>query len=342
MIIIVLGHSMFLHRLFVDEAGREPMPQGNWIDVVYDLMTDIRMPLFTIISGFVYALRPAVKGRLGSFFSGKARRLLVPLAVLSVVEYFYQHARIEAAVEPVLSFPKNFVEFCAVPVTHLWFIYAVFILFAVIGLLDWAGAMKSVRGWLVVFVLACAGYFIAPERWGTTELFGHDVPNYFAYASAMYLAPFFVYGVGLSRFPQLRSSRWLRVIAGIVLAIRIAYPLVDQRDGYPEWLGDALAISCGLATLHLLLSLPWSWRPLSWLGGFSYGIYLFHGLAIFAAFRICSAVGWDIGFWPFLIVGTVLGCALPIVLERLVRPHPWPRLLLLGLGKPKARSTTSR
>ena len=47
-----------------------------------------RLPLFTVISGFVYALRPVVSGRSLIFLRGKARRILLPMAAVGTLEFF--------------------------------------------------------------------------------------------------------------------------------------------------------------------------------------------------------------------------------------------------------------
>jgi fucose 4-O-acetylase-like acetyltransferase len=52
-----------------------------------DLLAYIRMPLFTFLSGYVYAWRP-FNGYIHSFLRGKVRRLLIPMVVVGSVFVF--------------------------------------------------------------------------------------------------------------------------------------------------------------------------------------------------------------------------------------------------------------
>src|SRR3954451_22202707 len=45
----------------------------------------VRMPMFTFLSGFVYAYRPVRNGEVGTFVTKKVRRLLIPMVVVSTI-----------------------------------------------------------------------------------------------------------------------------------------------------------------------------------------------------------------------------------------------------------------
>lgn len=47
------------------------------------VMDDIRMPMFAMISGWVYAIRPPSRPALGMFVQGKIRRIILPGLVSS-------------------------------------------------------------------------------------------------------------------------------------------------------------------------------------------------------------------------------------------------------------------
>ena len=49
---------------------------------IYFSLKFLRMPLFTVISGYVYALRPLNTTMIGRFIKGKARRILVPMVAV--------------------------------------------------------------------------------------------------------------------------------------------------------------------------------------------------------------------------------------------------------------------
>src|SRR5882762_10279178 len=52
-----------------------------------NLLQHVRMPLFTFLSGFVYAYRPVLQGRFGTFAQRKFKRLWLPLIGVSTL-YF--------------------------------------------------------------------------------------------------------------------------------------------------------------------------------------------------------------------------------------------------------------
>ncbi|MFD2015051.1 acyltransferase family protein [Vibrio olivae] len=63
----------------------------GWYREINDTFAYIRMPLFTFISGVVYAYRP-FNGDFGRFLSGKFKRVLVPMLTLGTLFAIVQSA----------------------------------------------------------------------------------------------------------------------------------------------------------------------------------------------------------------------------------------------------------
>jgi fucose 4-O-acetylase-like acetyltransferase len=51
----------------------------------------LRMPLFTVISGYVYSLRPAGNSTFLKFIQGKGRRLLLALLSVGTLHFLIQY-----------------------------------------------------------------------------------------------------------------------------------------------------------------------------------------------------------------------------------------------------------
>jgi fucose 4-O-acetylase-like acetyltransferase len=97
-------------------------------------LEDLRMPLFTTISGVVYALRPVheLSGFPG-LICGKVRRLLVPLHTVGALLFLMQRIAPGVNHRPELG---DVWRICLYQYEHLWFLEAIFLVFLVVGLLD--------------------------------------------------------------------------------------------------------------------------------------------------------------------------------------------------------------
>ena len=61
--------------------------EGTFYRNLADLFAPLRMPLFTFLSGFVYAYFPVMTGRVAPFATKKLRRLGLPLLTLTTIYY---------------------------------------------------------------------------------------------------------------------------------------------------------------------------------------------------------------------------------------------------------------
>src|SRR4051812_2363105 len=55
----------------------------------YYMLKPVRMPLFTVISAYLYASSPATQDTIKKLFIGKSRRILIPFVVVSAIQYTY-------------------------------------------------------------------------------------------------------------------------------------------------------------------------------------------------------------------------------------------------------------
>ena len=271
------------------------------------------MPLFTAISGYVYALRPLNSGSdLPRFYHGKFKRIGIPLLTVSTLFFVLQMVVPNTNDKPQLSEIFSIYLFSY---AHFWFLQSIFCIFVVIALLEKAGWLLTLRSYGLVFAVALAASF-AWERF----------PNMFSLDRAIQLFPFFLLGLGLYRFSERlitrRNVMTMAVALAILTGIDQAYlfALVELDESDQAVVGTAL----GLAAISLLIARRFYFKPLAWLGYFSFEIYLFH---------VFGTAGARIGLnklqvhdlWLVFTVSMAMGLLLPVafkvVLERISALH---------------------
>ncbi len=289
------------------------VPDDSVLRYLYESLVYIRMPLFTAISGYVYALRPLNSGSdLPRFYQGKFKRIGIPLLTVSTLFFVLQMVVPNTNDKPQLSEIFSIYLFSY---AHFWFLQSIFCIFVVIALLEKAGWLLTLRSYGLVFAVALAASF-AWERF----------PNMFSLDRAIQLFPFFLLGLGLYRFSERlitrRNVMTMAVALAILTGIDQAYlfALVELDESDQAVVGTAL----GLAAISLLIARRFYFKPLAWLGYFSFEIYLFH---------VFGTAGARIGLnklqvheaWLVFTVSMAMGLLLPVafkvVLERISALH---------------------
>jgi peptidoglycan/LPS O-acetylase OafA/YrhL len=284
-----------------------------------NLFVHVRMPLFTFLSGLVYAYRPLRAGHELEFMGKKLRRLGVPLIVASTLLYCL-HAATHDRVPPLSHMWTIFVF----PYWHLWFVQGLLLVFAVLVVLESLHALSTAARFTVVFALSQALYLHGP----------FEKQNVFGLHNATYLLPFFLLGLAAHRYRHLMRSRWVLVATGLGFVasqgfhtyIVLTHPLAPI---------DPLAERSGL---HLLIGMSACLCALQWLppvrlmetiGGSSYAVYLYHPL--FVAAVLLGARGHLAIPTILLFVGAcTAGVVGPMLMERVARRIPRGQLLLEG------------
>lgn len=282
-----------------------------------ELLVHLRMPLFTFLSGFVYAYRPIQPGREGAFAKKKLLRLWLPLITVSTLYFLIQQ------VAPDVNWRRPWSEMWQIyfmPYAHFWFLQAIILIFALVGILDRFGAMRRLSGFALVFAIALALHF-----WLVIY------PPVFSSNQALYLVPFFLAGLGANRFgtafhwPPLKIVCLAVFVVGMILHALAVYHLYGEVAVPRTYFATALSLAG-------LLSLFW-WTPpsrvLAWIGGFSFTIYLYH---VFFTGGMRVALGM-IGL-PDLplnfLAGCIAGIAGPIIVELVFRRNVLLRRFFLG------------
>jgi len=288
------------------------------------------MPLFTVISGYLYASRPVVAGSYLEFVLGKARRLLLPMCVVATAEYLMR-----AATQPDAPGLADLWQVYVLGYVHYWFLMAVFLAFLVVAALEVHGRLATMRGWLVYLGVATLLMLVRPFD-------GRVWP--FSLGGAAFLLPFFLLGVGLQRWAgRIFTTRNVVIAAVLFVASMTLFQinwvyddqLIDSRKG------GIVGVILGASAILLLFRFRPSSRVLAWVGGYAFTIYLFQGFATSIA-RLFVADIREIN--PHLYFATlILSCViLGIGVEEVCKRVPVLSTLVLGIKyrKPTRKSTS--
>ncbi|UWR34016.1 acyltransferase [Sulfitobacter sp. W027] len=308
-ILVVFGHAW----RGVDASGLAiPQPVFDAVDAA---IYAFHMPLFFFLSGLVF-LQSRPFGTLGGFAAGRLVRLLWPLALWTWIFFGIKMLAGDAQNEtasltsfPLIPFP---------PLAHFWFLWALFLLHIVMGVVIWAVP----RNWLPhrVRLGAAAATLVAL---GTAGAWGYLGPWL---QPALIHLPYFLAGLALSGFADRVAPPPL---AGAAAALAVLLIVLAATTVYGA--GHALAI---LLCLSVALSGASDWRPLIWgqwlqrIGSASLAIYVMHTIFSAAVREVLLMTGvTDVAV--HLVVGTAVGLGLPYLAYRGVRGQPVQ--VMLGL-----------
>lgn len=288
-----------------------------WIDY-------IQMPLFTAISGWVYALAPVkVNISFGKFMQKKIYRLLFPMAIAATTYFLVQY------IIPGTNQKGNIAEIWKIyvfPYTIYWYLPSLFIMFMMVVIIDKLKWAANLHGWITCVIAAYLG-FIAVKGF-----IPYSIPNLFSFKGALGQFPYFIIGLGINRFskelfsPKLRKYYISLALIGIILLqFKWFFPIPNNliyQCTQPIWI---------MALLFLALHQTcYSNRFFIWLGSYAYIIYLYHGFGTSGGRIILSRLGVHSEICIFLFA-TVIALLFPILIGKFTEKWKIFRFLILGI-----------
>lgn len=275
----------------------------------------IRLPLFVTISGYVYAMHPMAIGSLAGFITGKARRILLPWVSVTLLTFglrAFVHGGSHSTVGAVLY------AFW-LPIDQLWFLPAIFWVILTVAILEAKFWLSSIKCWVLVCLVAWVPAIFCM------------VFQPLAIAGYFQLLPFFLLGLGLFRFEKsilkLKIIWFCTVIAAIGLLIhQLTWFGIVQLSSYQY---NLLVLFTVYGTQVLIFNLRRGIPLLTWLGHFSFAIFLFHLIAISIVSRLIGAILINNIHVVFLLK-LCLGLTLPIVATFLINRSKLLNTVLLG------------
>ena len=294
-----------------------------------EIFIHVRMPLFAMLSGFVYAYRPAHGGQIAAYFKGKGRRLVLPYLFAATA-----FALINTVLGGAYAVPwGDFWQVYALSYSQFWFIQSVLTLFVVVGVMD--ALLGADKKWPILALLgvSCLA-FLSPIGDGVIVL---------SLEKTFYLAPFFITGVALNRLGKDLPDVLGYVIVGLSLVGLAAHAYDTIRE--PGLTTDrrtllGLFLALGLSSSLVIFRFRATW--LETIGRYSYSIFLYHIFAVFGLQAAYDMLGFP-GAWGGLVLGVGLGLALPMAAEEMAkfagRYLSWVPVLTLGVKPRKSANT---
>jgi peptidoglycan/LPS O-acetylase OafA/YrhL len=322
---VVLHHTLMSVDLSLASQNLEPTIAYRLVDQGSRFIEPLRMPLFTLLSGFIYALRPVARDNVWLFTRGKVRRVVVPLLFASSMFYLLHYKvggsypQIKGDV-PYDVKPGEFWLLWFYHFRHFWFLHALLLIFTVVAIIDYLGLMRNVSQWLVCLFCAALLKYLVP--WGI---------EFFSVSFVPTIAVFFIFGVGLVRFKDLLFSESVVKAAWVLFPLGMLVHLFWQFSGkgFDKWPHFLLIGSMGPICL---LSLKLHWWPLVKLGAFSYGIYLYAGMGAALITDTLARQGFSGNgsqlLWVLCLM--LFAVMVPIALELAVQRVKFLRTLVVG------------
>jgi fucose 4-O-acetylase-like acetyltransferase len=280
---------------------------------INDMLAYIRMPLFTFLSGIVYAYRPFSEGA-KHYLKGKVRRLIIPMLVVGTL-----FAILQSIIPGTNSSIDNWQLLHIKPVAHFWFVEAIFLIFLLMIPLEKVAAFKTKTGFMLVFLIS-------------SILYVSDLNSeYFSFSGALYLLPYFLLGMAIQRFSIINI---LNVKVGLFLVVVVTALIVSISVGILTIDGKRtlLGLMLGVIACIGLLSIRFKSKLISKIGSFSYSIYIYH-VFFTAATRIAlNKLGVsDVNI--LFCISLMLGILGPIVIENFFNGTNFTRAVMLGKSK---------
>lgn len=185
------------------------VPKNSLYHWFYEFTNLFRMPLFTIISGYIYALRPLQKEKVQQFLKGKVNRLIWPLYTVSIIQFIVRSQIPSANVQDEL---KNVWEILFFSYAQFWFLQAIILVFIAITFLEYFEKLKTIKSASVVVVISLILLSLTPTNW-----------LFFSYSGFAYLLPCFLVGLMLKRFENQLVLNQHRVKLGIAALLVVIF-----------------------------------------------------------------------------------------------------------------------
>ncbi|WP_420432913.1 acyltransferase family protein [Hyphobacterium sp.] len=289
-----------------------------------ELFFHLRMPLFAMLSGFVYGYRPVEPGGRSRFLRGKLGRLGLPYLFAATAFLF-----VNIVLAGPYALPAGEIHLAyLLPYAQFWFLQALLLIFVVMAAADTMFPRAPLAVAACVFIVSALA-FLSPIGQGI-ELLSFD--------RMLYLLPFFAFGLVLHRMqPEIPRTLIAVLLGGMIILFTLNALDVFAGPARDISRRTAMGLALGVVFSGFLLVLRPRFEPLAWIGRFSFTIFLYHLFAVEALQWLYSSAGRPPAYLG-LAMGVTAGIACPIVFHLVVlRMGRWPARIMLGMNTQPAR-----
>lgn len=285
---------------------------------LYCLTENFRMPLFTVISGYIYAVRPLSKNQSKKFLKGKINRLFYPLIFVSTLQFLVRYFTPGTNTKVDLS---KIWRIYIYSYDQFWFLQAIILVFIFLVFLEYFELLKTFKSWLISFIIL---YFISvffPFRTGV-----------FSFNNFLYLITPFVLGIGLYRYKGILINKKTLIISLLLFLISLLVQQLSYFNKIDIVLGrtSALGILFGLIGNIFFFNIKSINIKLAWLGTYAFDIYLFHVFGQAGSRILMKLLGFQ-NIALYFLINLSCGLFIPILLSTMFKNNYYTKKFLLGL-----------
>lgn len=297
------------HVIGPDSSSGLRAPAGSAWHYAVDSFQFVRMPLFTALSGLLYAAISANRDSFATFVKHKARRILVPLISATVVVWSLRTITYGGRTSLFDAFLYGY--------EHLWYLDAVMMMFVIVGFAD-RHIGQAWQGWTAAMLaLICFRSYI-------------PIVHIFAFSNMLNLLPFFMFGMLIFRTPLIFRGRFSFEVAVCIAAVLIVLQQANMFKAVSfQWDFSWIEYAGSFGILVVLIRVAPKWVLLERLSAYSFTIYLWHPAFNAGSRMLLNAVGVTQHAIVF-VVGMIVAIMLPIALHLFVVRFPRLSLPLIG------------
>ena len=294
-----------------DDAGEGlHLPDDSGWHYAMKSFVFLRLPLFTVISGYFYGGHRVTRPGFIQFWLRKSQRIALPFACVTIIVWLLRGQ--------VYGEPRSLLDAFLYGYGQLWFLEALLMIFMARSV--WDALARPGSGALALAALTAVMI---------TQSF-NEITKFLSLADAVRLTPYFLFGVILRE-----RGEWLRDSKVGLFALAVVAIVLTSQQFAMQGLANEIsrtempAVLAGMAGAAFLFQrLPQN-PVLEAIGAYSYTIFLWH-VVIGAAARL-ALIALGIDSTPILFVlifsAAVVG---PVILHHMLRRAPWLCMALTG------------
>jgi peptidoglycan/LPS O-acetylase OafA/YrhL len=207
----------------------------------------------------------------------------------------------------------NFWMLHIVPVAHYWFVESLFIIFCLTVFLEKNNIIDDIHNFIFIFITVAIIFCTA------------SAPIYFGLNGAIYLLPYFLFGLGVGRFNIKYRPFLIGFLSLILILLFLMYFSKTHVDIDRQ---TPVALFAGLMACYVLINLNFKSSFLSVIGVSSYSIYLYH--VFFSASTRMITLIFTRNTSVHLVVGVFFAIVGSIALEKILSKHHLLDTFFLG------------
>lgn len=279
----------------------------NYLSLIFQY---IRLPIFTVISGYLFGHGTITKENYGSFIIGKFRRIYVPMCFVAFTEYICINA-------PALLKDPSQLKFIwrifVLPYEHYWFIQSMFLIFVIVGFIEAFILFRNTN--YVCFLVAASllTFFVSPASFIEFDVL--------SIGGASYILPYFLLGYILSKYKVIfelditRKMIFFLFIASMFFINLVWLDLIYLDISRRSLIGLVL----GITSCIFVLSIRLRSTVLATIGKHVFAIYLFQSFGASIGRRIgrlLLPLSPHLYFLVAVLVTVIFGCVVSFILSK--------------------------